>query len=345
MKMTDFENAQPAGNEPMTEEAAANLIMGTFDQEEPEISTETVEGTATEDVVAEQAGDDPDGFDEAGLSADDITEPGEFYDIDKLDPDMSIRLRDGSSIRWGDLKRDLAEAREIERKRQEFSQYAGKIQQTQAQFAQERQYLNQVLPQAIQILQGSLPEVPPMPDPALVQTDYFGYQEKLAAHLAAKDQRAQKEAQLHQMVQAQQAGHQEQQRQFLQAQNEYVVNEQRKLLETLPVLRDEKKRGEFLSDVRKYGREIYGFSDEEISRVGDHRTALVLRDAIAYRKLLAKKPKAEAKAQSAPPVQKPGRRASESEQKASAYRDGMDRLRKTGSMEDAATLILQHHLS
>lgn len=344
--MTDLENSLPAGGEPMTEDAAADLIMGTFEQEEleTETGTETAEGAAAGEAGEGEEGHEPDESSEAELSADD-TEEGEYYDLDKLDPDMSISLRDGTRVRWGDLKRNLAEAQEIQRHRQELNQRFNQFQQTQAQLAQQHQYLNQVLPQAIQILQGSLPEVPPMPSPALVQTDYFAYQEQLAAHLAAKEQRGQKEAQLRQMVHAQQAGHQEMARRQQSEQTAYVQDEQRKLVDAFPDLRDEGKRAQFLADVRKYGRETYGFSDDEIGRVADHRTALVLRDAIAYRKLQAQKPKAAAKAKSAPPVQRPGKRVSESEQQAVTYRKEMDALRKSGSMDDAAALILNHHLS
>lgn len=347
--MTDHENAQPAGYEPMTEDAAANLIMGDLlKEEEPEESPAPAEaqGAAPEEGGDESQTDDLYGdVDPAELSADDTNDEGTYYDIDKLDPDMTINLRDGSRVRWGDLKRDLAEARELPRHRQELEQRFSEFQQAQAQTAQQRQYLDQVLPTAIQILQNSLPEVPPIPNPALSQTNPFEYQEKLAAHLAVKEERAQKEHQLRQMVQAQQAGHQELTRRQMAEQAQYVQQERKKLLDALPVLRDDKKRAEFQGDVVKYGRDVYGFSEEELARVGDHRTALVLRDAIAWRKLQANKPKADAKAQSAPPVQKPGKRASESEVKASAYREDMNRLRKSGSMDDAAALILNHHLS
>jgi hypothetical protein len=346
--MTDHENAQPAGYEPMTEEAAANLLMGDLLKEEPEDSPEPAEhqGAAPEQGADDDQTDDLYGdIDPAEASADDTTDDGNYYDIDKLDPEMKINLRDGSRVRWGDLKRDLAEARELQRHRQDLEGRFTQFQQTEAQIAQQRQYLNQVLPTAIQILQNSLPEVPPMPDPAMVQNDFLGYQEKMAAHLAAKEQRAQKEHQLRQFAQAQQAGQQEQIRRNQVEQAQYVQQEQKKLLDALPVLRDDKKRSEFMTDVIKYGSEAYGFTHEELARVGDHRTALVLRDAIAWRKLQARKPKADAKAQSAPPVQKPGKRASESEVKASAYRDEMTRLRKSGSMDDAAALILNHHLS
>jgi hypothetical protein len=99
----------------------------------------------------------------------------------------------------------------------------------------------------------------------------------------------------------------------------------------------------FADDVLKIGQEHYGFTPQDLAQKMDHRDLLVLKDAIAYRKLQADKPKALEKVKDVPPVtvQAPGRRVSAPERAAQAVSDKLAAARRSGglSMADALSLI------
>jgi hypothetical protein len=99
----------------------------------------------------------------------------------------------------------------------------------------------------------------------------------------------------------------------------------------------------FADDVLKIGQEHYGFTPQDLAQKMDHRDLLVLKDAIAWRKLQADKPKALEKVKDVPPVQvqAPGRRVSAPERAAQAVSDKLAAARRSGglSMADALSLI------
>ena len=71
----------------------------------------------------------------------------------------------------------------------------------------------------------------------------------------------------------------------------------------------------------------------------DHRYILAMYDAMRFRKLLQKRGKATSKKQSIAPV-KAGAKKTPNVGKAKARKQKQDRLRKTGSIDDAVDLIL-----
>lgn len=113
------------------------------------------------------------------------------------------------------------------------------------------------------------------------------------------------------------------------------------LLEKAPEFRDEKRVKAFVEDSFKHG-EAYGFSREEIAEaVGmDHRMALAFKDAMAWRKLQASKPKAQQKTEGRPTVIKGGKRLNPAEHRARAANDAFTRLKQTGSEADAVAAYL-----
>lgn len=343
--MTEQETAGPAGDGILNEDAAANLIMGSLIDDEPK-DTEQATGDASR---AEADAGEVDTAQAGTAETEQAAEPREgeddgadFYDFDKIHPDTQIRLRDGTVRRFGDIKRDWADLQELPRQRQEFETLRASYSQQAAQVAQRAQFFQQVLPLVEHFMQANAPKAPepPVNDPS----DPIGNAERWAAYNDA----AQKyQAQLGQMQQLARARDQyiaQQRHEAATQHQEHLRQHQQKLIEVMPELRDDTKRAQFASEMRKFGRDVYGFSEQEIDGIGDYRLVPLIRDAIAYRKLQATKPKVAEKVRDAAPVQKPGKRASEAEQQANAYREKMARLRKTGSVDDAAALILEHHL-
>lgn len=114
-----------------------------------------------------------------------------------------------------------------------------------------------------------------------------------------------------------------------------MAEEQEKLLTAVPEWKDQAKAKAEIESLRSHAK-AYGFSDEELAQVYDHRTVLLLRDAGRYRELQAKKPDAQRKIQqvkTATPggLQKPA--------VGLAQKRALDKLAKTGRVDDAATVF------
>lgn len=82
----------------------------------------------------------------------------------------------------------------------------------------------------------------------------------------------------------------------------------------------------------------YGFKQQEVNNITDHRAIEVLNDALKYREYLSAKPKTVDKRVAAvPKVTKPG--ASEKSAPIDKVKAGMDRLSKSGSRDDAISVV------
>lgn len=84
----------------------------------------------------------------------------------------------------------------------------------------------------------------------------------------------------------------------------------------------------------------YGFTNQEIENIGDHRQLLVIRDAIEFRALKAKQADAVKVVRAKPKLVKGAARNS-TDPKASARNNALSRLQATGSV-DAATEVLKN---
>jgi hypothetical protein len=116
-----------------------------------------------------------------------------------------------------------------------------------------------------------------------------------------------------------------------------LQQESEKLAEAIPEFRDEAKAKEVKGKIKTFLRD-YGFSDEEIGSIYDHRYVKILRDAIAYQDLKAKGVETKNKVVNAPKLTKPGSTDKTSAQNR-AVQQLRDKLRKSGRVEDAANLI------
>jgi len=126
------------------------------------------------------------------------------------------------------------------------------------------------------------------------------------------------------------------------AQTQYssYLSEQRKLaMEKIPEFADPNKSDNFRSGI-KSTLKSYGFNENEISSVADHRFLMVIKDAMAYRGLRNSKPIVEKKVSKAPKVIKPGTAKTESNSKRNEVRNKISKLKKSGRLEDAHSAIL-----
>jgi hypothetical protein len=237
------------------------------------------------------------------------------------------RLRDGTRVRVGDLKRSLEQVREYEAKQSEFDAKRREFEENSAKAVQEYRSFGQKLAVAKQVVEENIP-----PDPSEAfskgEIDVITYNE-----INAK--RAVGIAKWQQIIAAQQqAIQQEQLRQEAEG-KEYVAREAKALGEKVPELRTTEGLRTFFNEASAFVSKAYGISDDEVRSIQDHRHLLLVKDAMAYRKLTAEKEAALAKVKTAPPVSAPPpqanqRRVSSSEAKNAQIHERMQAARSSG---------------
>lgn len=185
--------------------------------------------------------------------------------------------------------------------------------------------------------QGQLITPPSPPDRRMADTDPVGYTSAQLQYQEDKAAYDQQQQQIHQVLNQGQQVNQ-------QAFQANVREEMGKLARAWPDVADKEKAPQARALIAEAAKE-FGYSDDEIAQVIDHRALLVLREAMMYRKLKAKssgareaakqKQKASIKAGAAKRTQNP---------QTKARRQQKARLRKTGNIRDAAALLIDPNL-
>lgn len=326
----------------LTVESAAGVFEKLLRPEAP-VETDTVSSERTNDDEdrAEDTAPDADAQAEAedgdeAAGTDQADEADQSDNDDSTDdsdqepaPPARVKLPDGGEVTLEELTKGYLRQADYTRKTQEIADQRRDVTAKSAEIAQLNSALLQRLQTTEAILKASLPQPP---DPRLREQDPIEFLSQESAYRARMQQL---QAVMHERQQAEQRTTE----QTGQQQQEYVRSETEKLLAAVPELKDKAKGEEFARTILS-GAQEYGLSEAEIRSVADHRHLLILRDAIAYRKLQASKPKAVEKAKDAPPVQRPGRRPSQAEQVARVRAEKLKQLRKTGRPEDAAAIFM-----
>ena len=338
-----MEDDTNSGGEALSiDEAAAAYVRSAAAQEVEDDQADDVEqdeGDTTDDEL--QASDENE---EAG--EEDEGEPGdedqaEDGDDEEADPESEqgrfvadnakVRLEDGTVISVFELKKGSLLHADYTRKTQEtaelrrsFEAQSESVKQAEQQIIEQRQYMTT-------LLQSVTPQVP---DPSLVRTDPVAYMEQKAQY----EQFTQHLDYLRQQDQQTQT----QRQQEAQAKRQEKVNsEWGALLEKAPELKDKTKFTAFEAELVKAAPE-FGFSPQELMEAVpyDHRMALVLKDAIAWRKLQASKPQAVKKTEGRPPIHKGGKRLAPQAQRARQAEAATSRLKSSGRIDDGVAAYL-----
>lgn len=309
---------------------------------------------ATSEEVTDQPDDEDQ--DEGELPADDDTQEsdedesedadGEESDEDQAEDDdeepeseggrfvadnAKIRLSDGTITTVAELKQGSLRNADYTRKTQEVAEQRRAV-ESQSEAIQASQKEIETQRQLMTTLLQNI--VPQAPDAAMLQTDPMGYMTQKAQH----DEWV---GYLNQLQADQQRTEQERQAKTAEEMRNKGQAEWQALLDKAPDLKDQKKADRFVKDAEELGQSLYGFTREEIGEFGlDHRKALALKDAIAWRKLQNAKPKVQKKVEGRPPVSKGGKRLNSSEHKARRSNDAITRLKKSGTVEDAAAAYI-----
>jgi len=313
------------GGEPTQEDnlrdAVDKMVEPTQDAE-----SKAVEGTEEgEDVVA--ASDDDGDYAED----DDATEYTDEVEAVEDDSDSLFDVTiDGKPQRWtlSQLKQSAAGQGYIQQKMRENAEAAKQIQQREAQLAQQQQHLLQLTQQ----LQQSGLQAPTPPSRELFESDPIGYMEEKLKYDEAVQVYNAKVGQIRQVAQ--------QRQQQTEAQKQAYLQEQARLLaDSIPDILHPERGERIKRDLIDTGVS-YGFSEEEMANVSDHRYVRALNDARKWRQLQANKEKATAKGENKKPVIKAGAKQRQDGQAATRKKQ-VAKARQTGDWTD---LILDPNL-
>jgi hypothetical protein len=225
------------------------------------------------------------------------------------------------------LKQGYAGQSAIGRGLQENAQVRKQLEQEKALFQQQQQQFLQLHQQA---QNGGL-QAPTPPTREMFESDPIGYMEEKLKYDEAKAQYDQNVFQTQQMQQ-------QQIQQQAQAHQSYLQEQAEVLKQYIPEIADPEKGEKLKGDLMNVGME-YGFTAEEMSAVSDARYVRALNDARKYRELVAKRKSAQSKGDKARPVVKAGAKK-RVDGNAATRKKAQTRLQKTGSIDDALSLIL-----
>ena len=124
----------------------------------------------------------------------------------------------------------------------------------------------------------------------------------------------------------------------LQQYNQYLDEQKRLAATKIPEYSDPVKGVTFKNQMKNTLSQ-YGFNDQEIGSLADHRFLMVLKDAMEYKNLKSK-PVTNKKVTTAPKVVKSGTPKMEDSRRA-AVKQKIGRLRRSGKINDAQSAILE----
>ena len=137
---------------------------------------------------------------------------------------------------------------------------------------------------------------------------------------------------LNQSIQQTQA---EQKQQF----ETFLQDQQRKLVSKMPEFSDPAKASSLKANM-KNTLNNYGFNDQEVAQVYDHRIVMLVNDAMKYRSMQNSKPNLAKKISKPSKVFSSGVKQGKTELNQKARKEKFSRLRKSGSTKDATSIFL-----
>ena len=324
-----------------TLEGAVEALL--TEPEQPE-SEEAVEATLDDTVQEEETEAEPEPETEESESEDE--EEGEDEEQEESEDDededdaesqeqstFTVKV-DGKNevVSLDELKQSYSGQKYIQKGMQETAAAKKEAETIYNALLQERQAIAQLYEQA---RNGNAPVAPQPPSKELFDTDPIGY---MNAKLQFDDAQAeyQQEMQKLELVTQQQSQAQQ------AAQQAYVRQELDSLRKAIPEMADENAVPKIREKLVKTGADIYGYSPEEISGVMDHRALRVLMDAARYQDIVNGTEKAAERAK--PKSRKRTVKAGSKKQGAKkiAQKKQRERLKQSGSVDDALALLLNN---
>lgn len=337
--------------EPMNVDQAAELLVQPQIEEskpaaEPEAEVE-VEQPEEASIDEAEAEDETEGYAEDESETDEGEEvelEDEEYeaedDDDEVEDDESEEAEQElytvkvngveEQVSLEDLKRGYSGQKYVQQGMQEAAKQRKQAEEVYSTLLQQTQQLESL----ISNVQSGALTPPAEPSRELFDTDPVGYME-------AKMDYEDKLKAYQQNVAAVQAQRDQQARAAEMAREAYAQQEAEKLKKLIPELSDPKQAQTFQVNMVK-AAEHYGYTAEEIAQITSGRDIMVLRDAMRYRQLQEKGEIVREKTKKArKPIKASAKKVVT---QADARKKQRDKLRQSGSLEDAMAMILDPNL-
>ena len=308
-------------------ENAAELLL---EQPETELEEE-VEDTDDDSEGSEPELQDQDQDEDEDQNEDDFSEDDEDED-DAVPESQTFTVKiDGEekAVTLDELKQGFSGQKFVQKGMQENAQARKQTEDVYNALLESRQQVTDLF---AKLQNGGAARQPIKPDLAMLDTDPIGYVEA-NARFEHDMQTYQSEMQQYQQVANDQAHAQN------LALEAHRNQEMSKLLEIMPDLQDPVKGKAMKEQMLAVGNE-YGYSQDEISTIVDHRAIRVLEDARKYREIVAGKSKAVEKATHKKRTQPLKAGSKKVKSSAKDIRNKQNRLKTTGSIDDAVALML-----
>lgn len=296
------------------------------DMEDPEAGATEVKGDDENAEPEPQQGEEVEGDVEAEADdADADAEPEAPDNEDEPEPtpdEPKTVLIDGKPVNLEEVTKGYLRQQDYTRKTQALS-----VEKTEFGEAVKRvTAVDQEARHALELTRSVLAAVlPKAPDTSLLHSDPLAYIQAKESFEAAQKIIAELDTRKRQsegrMTQEQR-----------EAEQAAMRHESDRMAELLPELKTDEGRKKFRSEAIDYGAKHYHLGEAEIDNIRSVKELMVLKDAIAYRKLMSQKMASVAKAKQAPKLAKPNAR---NERPAT----GLDSLRNLGRAPTAAELF------
>lgn len=284
---------------------------------------EADDGSAVDDS---EAADDASGLDEE--AGDDKADDPDYAGGRFAPDDAMVRLEDGSVTTIAELRRGGLRQADYTKKATALADERRSLQAEMMRVAaldREQQEQRRLLA----YFAGAI--MPREPDPALISTDPNGYRQQLEAYKAQAgmlgrlggDIRA-----FNERLAAEQAW----------AMGAARQSEGRRLRERAPEFGRDDYYRQFWDEAVRAG-EFYGYSQQELEQLDDHRHYLVLRDALAWRRIKARNARSRTRTDGLPPVITGGRRRSSEQARRERKDAAWARFNRNRSLRNAVDLI------
>lgn len=304
-------------------ESAIGQLIQPETEEQPAEAAEVEEDSYDE----EQEVEEPEQDDEV---EEDYEEDAE-EEADSEEPDTFTVKVDGveQRVTLEDLKRGYSGQQYVQQGMQQVAEMRKQFEQIAGDFLNEREQAKAIFAQ-VQNLQ--IPSAPVAPSEEKFSSDPVGYMEAKMKYDRETNEYQQKLAEIQQALEGNSQAEQ-------QARNAYLQREMETLKQAIPDFADPEKAQNLRNSMFQVSQETYGFDPQEIAAITDSRVLRVLHDAIQFRAAQGGKEQAIKKAKAKPKrTVKPGAKKTASNR--DSQRQARSKLKRSGSIQDAMSLIL-----
>ena len=312
--------------------SVVDALAGIID--EPETETVKTPAIAEKPTEAEESPDEGDP-EEAEGESEDLTEEDPDEETDEpyangrfAADNARVTLSDGTTATIAELKEGQLRQSDYTRKTQSLAEERKAVESTRERISQASQQLQALHEHAILFLEQRKPQRPEgnySDDPIA----HMEYQDQLSQFNEATAQIGAQRAQAQQALEAQNA----------EANNDYLKNEQAALFQAVPALQDKTKQEAFVTAAAEAVKP-FGFSEQDVRSIADHRMLLVLRELVKARRLQAKAPKVKDRLESKPQILKGSRRAAPNQAQSSAKAKRAETLRNEGTFASGVAALM-----